>query len=309
MITIKQMRYFDALAQARHFGRAAQLVHVSQPALSAQIMDLEAALGVKLVERNRSRILLTRDGEALLPRIQHILAQVAELEQASQHKHGPLSGVARIGAIPTVAPYLVPKLVPYLRAVYPRIEIELREATTDKLLLELEEGRLDAVVAALPVAGDGLSVRPLLKDRFYMAVAETSRDVLASPLTGAAIDPGRLLLLEEGHCLRDQALEVCSAARPNTVINISATSMTTLLQMVNHDLGITLVPEMALDAEVSHHRLRVVPFAPPVPAREIGLIWRRSNPDIADIDALAEAIIATTPHVENDAPVVNRDSA
>ncbi|CAH1648759.1 MAG: LysR substrate-binding domain-containing protein [Chelatococcus sp.] len=299
MVTIKQMRYFDALVQTRHFGRAAQLVHVSQPALSAQIMELEAALGTKLVERNRTRILLTREGEALLPRMQHILAEVAELEQASQHKHSPLSGIARIGAIPTVAPYLVPRLVPYLRAAYPRIEIELREAITDKLLLDLEEGRLDAVVAALPVVGDSLSARPLLKDRFFMAMADTSRDVLASPLTGAEIDPGRLLLLEEGHCLRDQALDVCSAARPNNVINIGATSMTTLLQMVTHDLGMTLVPEMALEAETVHHRLRVVPFAPPEPAREIGLIWRRSNPHIADIDALAEAIIATTPRVGN----------
>lgn len=299
MVTLKQMRYFEALAQTRHFGRAAAAVHISQPALSAQIMDLEAALGAKLVERNRARVLLTSHGEAVLARVQRILGEVAELEQVTRQQRGPLSGLARIGVIPTVAPYLVPKLVPYLRAAYPLIEIELRETITDRLMLELEEGRLDAVVAALPVVGENLVVRHLLRDRFFMAMSETSRDVLASPLTGATIDPARLLLLEEGHCLRAQALAVCEAARPPNVVNIGATSMTTLLQMVAHDLGMTLVPEMALPMEMPHRGLRIVPFAPPEPARDIGLFWRRSNPHVEDMDALAAAIIATTPRLED----------
>lgn len=227
MLTLRQMRYFEALASARHFGKAAELVHVSQPALSAQIMEMENHLGVKLVERSRSGVFLTRKGEEVLTRTRAILAEVDMLEQSARASSGTLEGRIRIGVIPTLAPYLVPRLVPHLRRVYPAIEIELKESVTSRLVADLGEGLLDAVVAALPIETDGLSTKPLFSDRFFMAMADDERNILMSPLTEDQVDVEQLLLLEEGHCLRDQALAVCSTAGKRRLVSFGATSMTT----------------------------------------------------------------------------------
>lgn len=292
MLTLRQMRYFEALAATRHFGKAAAMVHVSQPALSTQIMEMEDHLGAQLVERNRAGVLLTAKGEAVLSRIRVILSAVDELEETARRKSGVLAGPIRIGIIPTVAPYLVPKLIPHLREAYPEIEIELKEAVTDRLVAELSDGRLDAVIAALPVEGDTIEIRALFADRFFMAMAENEQDVLISPMTENQVDADRLLLLEEGHCLRDQALAVCGAAGKRSLVNFGATSMATLLQMVSHDMGMTLIPEMALSSETARNNLRIVPFAEPAPAREIGLIWRKSSGRAEDMAALADAVTA-----------------
>ena len=291
MLTIRQMRYFDALATTLHFGKAAALAHVSQPALSAQIQEMERHLGVVLVERTRNNTLLTAKGLELLQHVRTVLGGIDRLEEAARQQSGILEGLIRLGVIPTVAPYLVPQLVPHLKAHYPGIEIELKETVTDRLREDLLEGRLDAVVAALPLEGDTLQARPLFTDRFFMAVASNEEDVLMSPLTEAQVDPNRLLLLEEGHCLRDQALAVCQTASKRSLVNFGATSMTTLLQMVSHDMGMTLIPEIALKTETPRNAIRIVPFADPEPTREIGLIWRRSNTRRQDMDALAKAII------------------
>ncbi|QHG71086.1 hydrogen peroxide-inducible genes activator [Ensifer adhaerens] len=290
MLTLRQMRYFDALASARHFGKAAELVHVSQPALSAQIMEMENHLGVKLVERSRSGVFLTRKGEEVLARTRAILSEVDQLELSARASSGTLEGRIRIGVIPTLAPYLVPRLVPHLRQVYPAIEIELKESVTSRLVADLGEGLLDAVVAALPIEADGLSTKPLFSDRFYMAMADDERNILMSPLTEDQVDVEQLLLLEEGHCLRDQALAVCSTAGKRRLVSFGATSMTTLLQMVANGMGMTLIPEIAIATEAARNSIRIVPFAAPEPAREIGLIWRRSSPRERDMEALAAAI-------------------
>ncbi|WP_113133214.1 hydrogen peroxide-inducible genes activator [Rhizobiales bacterium] len=290
MLTLRQMRYFEALASARHFGKAAELVHVSQPALSAQIMEMENHLGVKLVERSRSGVFLTRKGEEVLARTRAILAEVDMLEQSARASSGTLEGRIRIGVIPTLAPYLVPRLVPHLRRVYPAIEIELKESVTSRLVADLGEGLLDAVVAALPIETDGLSTKPLFSDRFYMAMADDERNILMSPLTEDQVDVEQLLLLEEGHCLRDQALAVCSTAGKRRLVSFGATSMTTLLQMVANGMGMTLIPEIAIATEAARNSIRIVPFAAPEPAREIGLVWRRSSPRERDMEALATAI-------------------
>lgn len=295
MLTLRQMRYFEALASARHFGRAAAMVNVSQPALSAQIMEMEDHLGTRLVERNRSGILLTQKGAEALIRIRAILQEVENLEQFAREGRGILHGLTRIGIIPTVAPYLVPALVPHLRQAHPDVEIELREAVTDRLLADLADGRLDAVLAALPVEGEGLETTPLFADRFFMAVANNNRDILLSPLTETQVDTDRLLLLEEGHCLRDQALAVCGTVGKRSLVNFGATSMTTLLQMVSHDMGMTLIPEMAIATESARNDLRIVPFAEPAPSREIGLIWRKTAGRAKDMEALAKAVIACAP--------------
>jgi LysR family hydrogen peroxide-inducible transcriptional activator len=286
------MRYFEALAHARHFGRAAEAVHISQPALSAQIMEMESHLGVKLVERARGNMLLTPKGEAVLRHIHLVLQEVERLEQTARKGGGILEGLVRIGIIPTVAPYLVPQLVPILRENYPMVEIELREAVTDRLVGELGEGRLDAVIAALPIEGDGIETQKLFVDRFFMAMARNDSLVLMSPLIETQVDVDRLLLLEEGHCLRDQALAVCGTAGKRSLVNFGATSMTTLLQMVSHDMGMTLIPEIAIATETTRNDLRIVPFADPQPSRDIGLIWRKASARADDMAALAEAIVA-----------------
>lgn len=294
MLTLRQMRYFEALAATRHFGRAAEMVHISQPALSAQIMEMEQYLGAKLVERTRSSTILTQKGEDVLRHVRSILHQVDLLEQTARTGSGTLEGLVRIGIIPTVAPYLVPQFIPHLRRTYPSVEVELKEAVTDRLMADLLAGKLDAVIAALPLDLEGIQTRPLFTDRFFMAVAENGENVLISPLTEHEVNVDRLLLLEEGHCLRDQALAVCGANK-RSLVNFGATSMTTLLQMVSHDMGMTLVPEMAIATETSRNSIRIVPFADPPPSREIGLAWRRSNHRAKEMDALAEAIIASSP--------------
>jgi LysR family hydrogen peroxide-inducible transcriptional activator len=291
------MRYFEALASARHFGKAAELVHVSQPALSAQIMEMESHLGVKLVERSRSGVLLTRKGEEVLARARAILVEVDLLEQSARTSSGTLEGRIRIGVIPTLAPYLVPRLVPHLRSIYPAIEIELKESVTSRLVGDLGDGLLDAVIAALPIDTDGLATKPLFSDRFYMAMADNERNILMSPLTEDQVDVEQLLLLEEGHCLRDQALAVCSTAGKRRLVSFGATSMTTLLQMVANGMGMTLIPEIAIATEASRNAIRIVPFAAPEPAREIGLVWRRSSPRERDMDALATAISDCADHI------------
>ena len=294
-VTLRQMRYFEALAKERHFGRAAESVHVSQPALSVQILEMEHGLGVRLVERNRAGILLTRKGEEVLERVRSILEQVEQLEDCSRNSGNILDGLVRIGIIPTVAPYLVPRLVPRLRQRYPSIELELKEAVTDRLIIDLQEGRLDAVIAALPVEAAGIETQSLFADRFYMAMANNSDAVLVSPMAETQVDTDRLLLLEEGHCLREQALSVCGTAKKRSLVNFGATSMTTLLQMVSHDMGMTLIPEMAIPTETARNDLRIVPFSDPAPSREIGLIWRKSSGRGEDMGKLAQAVTACVP--------------
>jgi LysR family hydrogen peroxide-inducible transcriptional activator len=289
------MRYFEALASVRHFGKAAAMVNISQPALSAQIMEMEEHLGAKLVERSRSGVFLTPKGIEAIRRIRIILGEVERLEESARDRPGILEGLIRIGIIPTVAPYLVPQLVPYLRAGYPEVLIELKEAVTDRLVADLMDGKLDAVIAALPVEAEHIETQPLFSDRFFMAMANNDAEVLVSPLVENQVDTERLLLLEEGHCLRDQALAVCGTGAKRNLVNVGATSMATLLQMVSHDMGITLIPEIAVSTETARNNLRIVPFADPAPSREIGLAWRRSSGRADDMAALTEAVIACRP--------------
>ncbi len=290
MITIRQMRYFDALASAGHFGRAAEMVNVSQPALSTQIRELETTLGVKLMERSRSGTFLTPEGENLLPEFRAVLEAVDHLMERAKHARGLLEGRFRLGIIPTVAPYLVPVLIPVLKANYPALELELKELMTDDCLEDLQHGKLDCAILALPLQSTQVNALPLFKDRFLIASSEEENTVLTSPMTQEQMDVDRLLLLEEGHCLRDQALAVCGGAASRRVANYGATSMATLLQMVSHGMGITLIPEIAARDEAGRNRMRIIPFAEPQPFRQIGLVWRRANSSRRrDFEAFAEA--------------------
>lgn len=291
MITIRQMRYFEALAATGHFGKAAELVNVSQPALSAQIAEMERQLDVKLVERSRAGAFLTPEGEELLPDIRDILQRTDRLPAKVKTGQGLLTGRLRLGVIPTVAPYLVPQLIPDARSRYPFLSIELKEMLTAGCLEDLRHGRLDCAIVALPASGDGFEQMELFKDRFLMASCEDENIILMSPMTEDNVDVERLLLLEEGHCLRDQALAVCGMSAGRRVANYGATSMATLLQMVSHGMGITLIPEIAVRDERSRNRMRIVPFAEPQPSRTIGMIWRSSSSGRRrDFEALAEIV-------------------
>ena len=290
MLTIRQMRYFDALATTRHFGRAAEMVNVSQPALSAQIAEMERHLDVKVIERSRHGALLTRQGEALLPDIRAILLSVDALQDRARQATGVLEGRLRLGIIPTVAPYLVPKLIPMLRQRYQKLDVELRELLTTACVDDVRHGKLDCAIIALPHGDDSLQSCHLFEDRFLIASADDENTVLVSPMTEAQVDMDRLLLLEEGHCLRDQALAVCGSTAGRRVANYGATSMATLLQMVSHGMGITLIPEIAVKDEQLRSRMRIVPFAEPQPSRQIGLIWRNRSGREGDQKALAGVI-------------------
>lgn len=295
MISIRQLRYFEALASTLHFGKAAEMVNVSQPALSAQIMEMERHLGVTLVERSRTNTLLTTKGHEVLEHARAILAGVGKLEEAARSSTGTLEGLFRLGIIPTVAPYLVPKLVPALRESFPSLELELKEAVTDRLIVDLQDGKLDTVIAALPIDADGIETLPLFSDRFFMAMANNRESILMSPLIETQVNAERLLLLEEGHCLREQALSVCGTVGKRSLVNFGATSMATLLQMVSHDMGMTLIPEMAIPTETARSDIRIVSFAEPAPSRQIGLICRKSRGRQDEMKALGDVIARCAP--------------
>lgn len=266
------------------------MVHISQPALSTQIAELEKTLGMQLVERGVPALRLTEAGQSLLPKIRAILAQVKAIEDDHVTSSEPLSGKLSLGIIPTVAPYLIPKLLPLIRKNYPNLEIELREAVTASLIDELSFGRIDTIIAALPVANTNYEHEILFIDRFLVAVADNDRDVLVGPIEQEGFAPERLLLLEEGHCLRDQALEVCHLPSSRQRTNFGATSLSTLLQMVSNGMGMTLIPEIALEVEAMRNTMRIVRFSEPQPSRTIGLLWRKSSTMKRDIKALGELI-------------------
>ncbi len=290
MFTIRQMRYFDALASTLHFRKAAELAHVSQPALSAQIAEMEALAGGPLFERSQRHVLMTELGEALLPGVRAILGELHALEEIAAQSRGLLQTRVRLGMIPTVAPYLVPVLVPLLQERHPSFRLELRENVTARLMEELHAGEIDAIVAALPIEDDSLARRKLFDDRFLIATASDDHTVLTSPMTEDRAVMDRLLLLEEGHCLRDQALAVCALPQ-RRLVKYGATSMATLLQMVSHGMGLTLIPEIAVRAEARNNHMRVVPFRGEQPKREIALFWRWQSRRHKDFQALADCIV------------------
>lgn len=277
-ITVRQMTYFDALAQTLHFGRAAELAGVTQPALSAQIGEMETRLGCRLFERGGRSVQMTEEALALRPRIETILDQIREVEVFARRGRAVMQGRLRLGMIPTVAPYLLPQLLPDLKQRFPGLQLELREAVTMMLVTEATAGRIDCFIAALPLDYPGLVHETLFEDRFFLAVPAGDADFIAPPVPPESPVLERLMLLEEGHCLRDQALKLCGSIKPSTLTNYGATSLTTLLQMVGHGLGITLIPEMATGPGQSIPDLRIVPFAEPMPSRTIALAWRRNSP-------------------------------
>jgi LysR family hydrogen peroxide-inducible transcriptional activator len=289
-LTVRQMEYFDRLAETLHFGKAAALSGVTQPALSAQIAELETRLGCRLFERGDGAVRLTEEAREIRPRIERILAEIREVESAAGRGRRILEGRFRVGMIPTVAPYLLPHLLPQLKRRFPALRLELREAVTGTLVDETASGHLDCMIAALPIAQPALCTERLFEDRFLLAVPTDEPGFGSPPVLPESPVLERLMLLEEGHCMRNQALAVCGKVKPLTMASYGATSLTTLLQMVAHGLGVTLVPEMAAAFARGLPDLKVVPFTEPMPARTICLAWRKASGRRDDCAILAEVI-------------------
>lgn len=293
MVTLRQLRYFAALADTRHFGRAASRCAITQPALSMQIRDLEQALGVGLVERRSAEIALTAVGSEVARRAEAILAEVRDLVEFAGAQKGVLCGSMRLGIIPSIAPYLLPALLPRLNESYPGLDLHVRETQTMAIVEELVRGDLDGAVIALPWDHPQISALPLFEDEFLLAVGASDAARWSPGRMRSELQSARLLLLEEGHCLRDQALQFCQLADPAARRSLGATSLATIVQMVAAGYGVTLLPRLCAEAEVRDDRVALLPFGDPAPARQIGLVWRTTSPRRADVEALAEVIRAT----------------
>jgi LysR family hydrogen peroxide-inducible transcriptional activator len=289
-VTLKQLRYFDALAREQHFGRAADACAVTQPALSMQIQDLEASLGIALVERTRNGIKLTPKGEEIAIRAQRLLNDVRNLVDYARHAGGILSGTLRLGVIPSIAPYLLPPLLPLLKEKYPNLELYIRETQTQPLTDELVEGKLDVLLLALPMKSPDIETLPVFDDRFLLAVPKSKKLSGRVRATKDMVEGDRLLLLEEGHCLRDQALTYCSLQQVDAINTFGASSLSTIVEMVSAGLGITLLPEICVGVEGRSRDIKVIRFVDPEPSRSIGLAWSRSSPRRDDFLALAKLV-------------------
>lgn len=302
MITTKQLRYFDALARTEHFGRAAELCAVTQPALSMQIKELEAGLGMQLVERRGKLVLLTAAGAEIAKVARRILADISELETMADQKFCPL----RLGIIPTVAPYILPTLFDALGAgaATPR-PLHLREAQTATLLAELEEGLLDVVMLATPVDPE-LESMPLFEDRFFLVAPPGGLPEDVGSVSAETLKAQRLLLLEDGHCLRDQALSYCESRNVLNIDTFGMTNLTTLVQMVAAGMGCTLLPEMSLPIETERGAVRILRIEPPEPRRTIGLVWRKSSRRGDEFRALGALIAASRPELADRTAVSDR---
>jgi LysR family hydrogen peroxide-inducible transcriptional activator len=291
MTTLRQLRYLTALAEHRHFGRAADACAVSQPALSMQIRELEKALGVVLVERRHGEVRLTETGLEVARRGETVLAASRDLVDFARNRSGLLTGSLSLGIIPTLAPYVLPKILPALHRQYPELRVELRETQTKVLVDELMRGSLDVLLLALPVVEAETATMALFEDPFLLAIPKSDPRPVAATVSTDDIDPARLILLEEGHCLRDQTLAYCRGERRDNALGLGATSLTTVMQMVANGYGITLVPEVAADVEVRDDRVKLLRFEPPAPGRKIGLAWRPTSPRKSDFAALGQLII------------------
>jgi LysR family hydrogen peroxide-inducible transcriptional activator len=295
-LTLKQLRYFEALARHGHFGRAADACAISQPALSMQIKELEETLGAALFERGARQIRLTSFGAEIALRVRDILRGADELGDLARASHERMLGRLRLGVIPTIAPYLLPRIVGALTRSHPGLDIHVRESLTPRLIQELAEGRLDTAIVALPVSEPAFAEVALFSEDFVLVrPAEEADRPVPSP---EALRRMRLLLLEEGHCFRDQALSFCNltAGAPRELLDASALS--TLVQMVGAGIGVTLIPEMAVAVETRSATVSIARFPSPAPSRSIGMIWRRTNPLAPQLQRVAEVVRAASVRTE-----------
>lgn len=287
-MNFRQLRYFEALARHSHFGRAAVACAISQPALSMQIKELEETLGAVLIERGARQVRLTSFGEEAVLRVRDILRLVDELGDCARASGDRLSGRLRIGMIPTIAPYLLPVLMENLARAHPEVDSYIREALTSKLIQELADGRLDTAIVALPISEPSFTEVSLFEEKFLLV---RPREDAEKPVPSSKmLREMRLLLLEEGHCFRDQALSFCHMKSSPPRDMLDASSLSTLVQMVSAGMGVTLIPEMAMAVETCSASVSVARFKNPQPSRTIGMIWRKTSPLARQLQQLSELV-------------------
>jgi LysR family hydrogen peroxide-inducible transcriptional activator len=294
LITLKQLRYFDKLAQTRHFGHAAEQCAVTQPALSMQIQELEKTLGVQLIERGRHGVMLTEPGKQIAGRAARILSDTRDILDFARSQLEVLSGPLHLGVIPSIAPYVLPALLPPVRERFPDLDLHLRETQTHHLVSELLDGALDLLLLALPVENPEIETAKLFDDRFLLALPKSRATANRIRATPDLLRQDRLLLLEEGHCLRDQALSFCALRRVDNIDTFGASNLSTIVQMVANGLGMTLLPELSIRLECRNDDIRLMRFTDPQPRRTVGLAWRRSSPRRAHFLELGRLITAVT---------------
>ncbi len=291
--TIKQLQYLVALRDQGHFGRAAEACFVTQSTLSAGIRELESLIGVTLVERTRRVVRFTPLGNRVAEKARRILREAEELSDMVRAAGKPLSGELRMGVIPTIAPFLLPAMLPRLRAQWPDIRLYLREETSQAACDSLHRGQLDCVLLALPFACGDVDSAELFEDRFYVAFPPGSHAELPAEVPPAVVEQDKLLLLEDGHCLKDHALAACNRPELRAEAMMMGTSLHTLVQMVDNGLGMTLIPQMAIDAGILQNtRVTARPLEADHPSRRIALVWRRSSPREKEFRLLADALKA-----------------
>ena len=290
-MTLTELRYVVALAQERHFGRAARTCFVTQPTLSLALAKLEDELGVKLFERNKNEVLLTARGQSIVEQARRVLDEVGRIQHIARGGQDQLAGALRLGVIPTIGPYLLPDLIPILRKRAPAMPLAIEENLTGNLAPMLREGELDAVVIALPFAVPGVKARLLYEEPFSVVVPEGHRWQARKALKPGDLNQENLLVLNSGHCFRDQVLEACPG-QSNTALpeGRAGSSLETIRNMVASGLGVSVLPASALTPRYSSKLLKVVPFSSPVPSRKVALAWRTSFDRPVAVETLAEAI-------------------
>ena len=290
-MNLKDLKYLVALADTGHFGKAAERTFVSQPTLSAQLKKLEEYLGVKLVERQPKNVQLTDVGRQVVVRARRILDDSDEIIALARHNTDPFAGKLKVGFIPTIGPYLLPRVMQKLRKGLPQLGLMLYEHQTEPLLKRLKDGEIDLAVLALPIAQEGLATRELYAEAFTVALPPQHPLAAKTAIRVQDLKGQTLLLLEDGHCLRDQALEVCSRIEIREAEDFRATSLETLRQMVVAGLGLTLLPETAVESPFGSQRGLVIrPFAKPAPTRTVGAVWRKSSTRLPVIDAVCAVL-------------------
>jgi LysR family hydrogen peroxide-inducible transcriptional activator len=290
-MNLKDLKYLVALADTGHFGKAAERTFVSQPTLSAQLKKLEAYLGVKLVERQPKNLQLTEVGKQVVVRARRMLEEGEEIIAVARSNTDPLAGQLKVALIPTIGPYLLPRVMQKLRKALPNLRLMLYEYQTESLLKRLRDGEIDLGIMALPAPQDGLESRALYQEAFTVALPNNHPLTAKSTIKVQDLKGQTLLLLEDGHCLRDQALDVCSRVDVHEAEDFRATSLETLRQMVVAGLGITLLPELAVESPFGSQRgMTIRQFSKPAPTRTVGAVWRKSSTRAAAIAAVCEVV-------------------
>lgn len=290
-ISVRQLRYLEALAQCCHFGKAAERCRISQPALSMQIKALEDELGLMLIERKPGGVVLTPKGEEVLRRAEDILSRLEDLSEYAQIHEKPLTGPLKFGVIPTIGPYVLPSLLSAVTEQFPALQLMVRESQTAHLVADLLEYRLDLALLALPLGEDRLDEMPLGVDEFVLVVPQGHALAKRTSIGQEQLAGTNMLLLEEGHCLRDQALSFCTMIGKDGISEFGATSLATLVGLVVGGHGVTLLPQMAVPAEISSRTdIATIAFAEPKPERVVGLVWRKNSPRAREFELFGETV-------------------